>query len=429
LASLYNQSVKTLLKNIGITPGKKSLVFFISLVAVTIPASHVYNSFAVICFVLFSILAASKHHIKPARAFLIPVALYVLMALSLLWSPLPKATATALGKEAALLFIPLAFIFNRPLPPKSINAILKNFSLAMCAFAIFLIGRAFIRYIIEGNPAVFFNNELASQSISVYLATFFSLALFVFLVKERQTFWGYAATAFLLVMVMLLSRRAIIVTDLFIIAAYYIITPGFTKKQRALLISGFFAIGAVFIGFGNLSGQKFPTGKKLRAEQKHTIGFSEAWNKETFTPNDGFTGPSFRMYRTRVLLEMSQEKGFVFTGAGLNASGAKVKEIAHKDNTTHIGWGNTPYSDLNFHNQYMEIYADLGIFGLALVLLMVAYSLVKAVKNKYFIHFAFAVLMISLFLTESFLWRQKGVVFFTLFYCLFNDYRPSRPLK
>jgi len=42
-------------------------------------------------------------------------------------------------------------------------------------------------------------------------------------------------------------------------------------------------------------------------------------------------------------------------------------------------------------------------------------------KSKDFIHFVFAFLMISLFLTESFLWRQRGVVFFTMLYCLFNS--------
>jgi len=52
---------------------------------------------------------------------------------------------------------------------------------------------------------------------------------------------------------------------------------------------------------------------------------------------------------------------------------------------------------------------------------MLALNFKKGIKNKYFVHIAFSILMISVFLTESFLWRQRGVVFFTLFYCLFND--------
>ena len=51
---------------------------------------------------------------------------------------------------------------------------------------------------------------------------------------------------------------------------------------------------------------------------------------------------------------------------------------------------------------------------------MLFVNLKNGINNKNFIHISFAVLMISLFLTESFLWRQRGVMFFTIMYCLFN---------
>lgn len=425
----YKVSTAALLKKIGLTPGKKSLLFFILLVAVTIPMGHIYNTLAVICFVLFSVLSATGYSHRPVTAFLLPIALFGLMIISLLWSPDIKQSFSGLSREASLLFIPLAFILNRPLSARSLNVVLKNFSLAMCAFAIYLIGRAVVRYMAGADASVFFKNELASDTVSIYLATFFSLALFVFLAKEKLTFWGYAAAAFLLVMVLLLSKRTIIITDIFIITAYYIFCPGYKKSTRVLLISGFYILGAVFIYFGNLSGQKFPGKNKQEHPTEHLVSISEAWHNETFTPNDGFSGPAFRVYRARVLTEMTRENGIFFTGCGINTSGDEVAKIAYKDNTTHTGWENKPYHTLNFHNQYMEAYADLGIFGLALVLIMVVYNLVKGVKTKYFVHIAFAILMISLFLTESFLWRQKGVVFFTLFYCLFNDFRPAGRLK
>jgi O-antigen ligase len=421
-------SIKARLGKIGITPGKKSLLFFILMVAVTLPMGHIYNTLAVISFVLFSVLSSTGYSHRPVTAFLLPIAFFGLMIVSLLWSPNIKQSFSGLSREASLLFIPLAFILNRPLSARSLNVVLKTFSLAMFAFAVYLIGRALVRYMAGAGTRVFFNNELASDTVSIYLATFFSLALFVFLAKEKLTYWGYAATAFLLVMVLLLSKRTIIITDIFIITAYYIFSPGYKKRTRVLLISGFYLLGAVFIYFGNLSGQEFP-GKKKNQTSEHLVSVNEAWNKETFTSNDGFTGPSFRVYRARVLTEMTRQNGVFFTGCGINTSEIAVTQIALKDNTIHAGWENKPYYKLNFHNQYMEAYADLGIFGLALVIIMIVYNLVKGISTKHFIHIAFAILMISLFLTESFLWRQKGVVFFTLFYCLFNDYRPSGRLK
>ena len=64
--------------------------------------------------------------------------------------------------------------------------------------------------------------------------------------------------------------------------------------------------------------------------------------------------------------------------------------------------------------------APLGVVGFVLLIIMVFINLKNAFKSKDFVHIAFAILMISLFLTESFLWRQRGVLFFMIFYCLFN---------
>jgi O-antigen ligase len=44
----------------------------------------------------------------------------------------------------------------------------------------------------------------------------------------------------------------------------------------------------------------------------------------------------------------------------------------------------------------------------------------NAILSKNFIQIAFSGLVISLFLTESFLWRQRGVTFFVVMYCVLN---------
>ena len=81
---------------------------------------------------------------------------------------------------------------------------------------------------------------------------------------------------------------------------------------------------------------------------------------------------------------------------------------------------NQGYQTKNFHNQYVQNFAELGVFGFLILIIMLFVNLKNGLVNKDFIHIAFAILMISLFLTESFLWRQRGVVFFTILYCVFN---------
>jgi hypothetical protein len=154
-------------------------------------------------------------------------------------------------------------------------------------------------------------------------------------------------------------------------------------------------------------------------EGVHYVSVYEAWNNETFTPNDYFPGTAFRVYQARLFLEFLSEESIFWKGFGLNASFKKLEEKGEKYNV-YKGTGNDDgYQNKNFHNQYIQNFAELGVFGLLILLIMLFVLIKKAFHNKDFINFTFSILMISVFLTESFMWRQRGVVFFVLFYCLF----------
>ena len=151
----------------------------------------------------------------------------------------------------------------------------------------------------------------------------------------------------------------------------------------------------------------------------HYVSIYEAWNNEVFTPNDYFPGTAFRVYQARLFFEFLSEESIFWNGFGLNASFKKLEEKGEKYNV-YKGTGNDDgYQNKNFHNQYIQNFAELGVLGLLILLLMLFVLLKKAIHNKDFIHFTFSILMISVFLTESFLWRQRGVVFFVIFYSLF----------
>jgi hypothetical protein len=158
------------------------------------------------------------------------------------------------------------------------------------------------------------------------------------------------------------------------------------------------------------------------------ISIMEAWNSKTFSPNDFFPGTAFRVYQARLFFEFLKEEPIFWTGFGLNASYQKLEEKGIKYNIFLGDDKNEGYQKKNFHNQYIQVFAELGVIGFVLFLLILIINTKNAFQSKDFMHIAFAILMISLFLTESFLWRQRGVVFFTLFYCLFNtnNYLPLR---
>jgi O-antigen ligase len=147
----------------------------------------------------------------------------------------------------------------------------------------------------------------------------------------------------------------------------------------------------------------------------YNIGVKQAWTQEKFQPNDYFAGFPLRVYQIRIFKEMLLENPIFFNGFGLNAAQLKIKEKQVQHNLYE------EYGEKNFHNEYIQLFAELGIIGLILLLLMLGLNLKNALQSKDFIHISFAVLMISLFLTESFLSRQRGIVFFTIMYCLFNS--------
>ena len=111
---------------------------------------------------------------------------------------------------------------------------------------------------------------------------------------------------------------------------------------------------------------------------------------------------------------MAEENVF-FQGLGLNASYKMLEEKGLKYNVFQGNETTEGYQKKNFHNQYIQVFSELGFIGFVFLILILFVNLKNALKNKDFTHIVFAILMISLFLTESFLWRQRGVVFFTVF--------------
>ena len=147
----------------------------------------------------------------------------------------------------------------------------------------------------------------------------------------------------------------------------------------------------------------------------------EAWNKESFTGNDYFPGSAFRVFQTRVFYELMQENNVFFTGFGLGASQIKIEEKTlnyqlYSGDEKHEG-----YQKKNFHNQYLQTFGEVGFIGFFIFLVMILYSIKISIKKKNFVLFASIILFSFVFITESFLDRQRGVLFFMTMYCLLHQ--------
>jgi O-antigen ligase len=415
----------------------------ILLVLSTIPLSFALNNISLGIFLLAAFFTLRKEKFRLDNALVFPVLLYVLMVISYFWSIDAKATLSALSKEIPLLLIPLGFFIFKNNTAEQKQKIIGYYSYVIAVFVLYYSIRAVIRYFVfQDFRMLFYHGEndkdfgLVPKLLNaIHMSVFVAVAFFHFFTKEVKSKTDHFFSILLFGFILLLSSKNIILVVLLLslINIFFFSKTAHKLRLRNLIVLGLL-IGIIF-SMGKIRDRfkvefQTNTDKSLSTDViegipygVHYVSIKEAWTNPMFSPNDYFNGTAFRVYQTLIFVEFIKENEVFFTGFGLNASYPKIKEKAIQYNLYMGVENNTDsgYQSKNFHNQYVQNFADLGFFGFILLLIMLIINVKNSIKTKDFVHFAFAFLMISLFLTESFLWRQRGVVFFTMMYCLFNS--------
>lgn len=418
----------------------KAFIPFLFLL-ITLPVSLAINNILLGIFLISALFYIGKNKFSFSLVSLFPILLFAWMSASYFWSFDVKRTLTAIPKEIALLIVPIVFMIIPAFTRVQKDKVLKYYSYAMLLYVIFFIIRAFIRFILTNETGVFFyhgpdndtDTGLVPKSLNaIHVSVYVSVAFFYFFIKEHKTKWEKLFILLLLVFVILLSSKNIILIFILLILIQIFFYSKVTIRFRLRNLTILLLIFAVIISFGKIKERfliEFTSNSEKNLSQNvkannelgvNNISIYEAWNNEKFTHNDFFPGTSFRVYQIRMFVEFLEEESIFWKGFGLNAS---LNKLLEKEKYYNLYPG---YGKFNFHNQYVQNFAELGIIGLILLVIILVINIKKGFKYKDFMHIAFGILMISLFLTESFLWRQRGVLFFILFYCLYNiktDYR------
>jgi O-antigen ligase len=331
----------------------------------------------------------------------------------------------------------------RPFNKNQVYKLLKYYSYAMVFYAGFFLVRAVIRYIITSDQRVFFYHGDYDDDFglvpkllnAIHVSVFMAIAFFYFLNKEIKSKLDSICASILLGFVFLLSSKNIIIVFVVLIGLHFFYFSKSSNKMRLRNLIIFITIIVSVFSFSKIKNRflvEFQSNTKTSLSHSvyneadegiNYISIYEAWNNEKFSQGDYFPGTAFRVYQFRMFVEIFSEEPLFWKGLGLNASQVKLKEKEIKYNL-YPGYGS-----FNFHNQYVQNFAELGFCGFVILIIMLFINIKTAIIQKNFIHISFAVLMISLFLTESFLWRQKGMLFFISFYCLFQIKEDKITLK
>ena len=434
MANIYN-FLKIAYRSVKQENRDNPTFIFVVLILLTIPLALIESSISLGLLLVTTVIYFKKSNFKLDKNLLLPVALYLLMFLSVFWTIDFDRTTTALLKQIPLLIIPLCFLCFQSFTENQKAKIIQYYSYGIALFSVFYMLKAIIRYFITHNIEVFFYHELVSKEVNaIHVSVYVAIAFFYFFIKPIKKISDYVIMLLLLLLVFLLSSKNIIVVFIGLIVIYHLFYSKISKQLRLknLIIVLVLLVSLTFVGkIKERFKQEYETIMTDSTVNDvisknggivYNVSIKQAWTNVKFAPNDFFPGTAFRVYQLRIFLELLQENKIFWQGFGLNASYNKIEEKGVLYNV-YLGDGTKNmegYQKKNFHNQYVQNFADLGIFGFLLLIIMLIINLKNGIKTKNFVHISFAILMISLFLTESFLWRQRGVMFFTIMYCIFN---------
>jgi len=390
----------------NILRSQNTYVVLIAGLLVMLPLLHGFSTGALIVLLAVSLVSVRYHKLEYRKEFFFPILFYLLMIASLFWSDNIKASSRGLERQLALVLIPLAFAFMPSITKKTRNIILYYFSLGMLVFALFFMGRAFVVYITEQNQEVFFYHSLVAplDLNAIYISVFVSLCILFLLFNQKKTLLSILAVGILSIFLLMLSSKIIIVATS-ILGVFGVIRT-FKRATIFKLITVFIGVMMLLLFTSNPIKQRFE--REVSASNVKEVLESEKFNKVY-----DWTGTTIRLFQARIFSEMLVEDGIFFTGYGISNSQDK---IIKKQKEYNLWQG---YYTYNFHNQYIQAFAELGIFGLLFLFLILGAILKQYMRDKDILFLSLFFIMFVVFITESYIWRQRGLYHFLILYCLY----------
>lgn len=377
----------------------------IATVLVTLPLGFAMNSISIILLFLFGIYKSIKEKRKLTLPkdliFFLLCGVYILSIFSLLWTDNFSNTTNGLTSFISYLILPISFLLHANLQKNKLKVI-EVFAFSLTIYALYCVLMGFLNYIKTADVSFLFYHKLSNNLYelnAIYLSVFVSFAFGYFLSKKNKSKLHYASLFILAVFMILLSSK-IIVFITFLLTLFFLVKQfkfqSFFNKKTLFL-------GLVFSLVIVLASKNIK--ERIKIEYDKT-SISEALTKKDFGHVYLWTGTSLRAFQLRVFSEIISKKKTFFLGLGLNNSQPTLED-KYKEYNLYEG-----FFSYNFHNQYIQIFAELGILGLLFLVVLFVIPFYEAIKSNDFLLLYFITIIATVCLTESFLWRQRGMVFF-----------------
>lgn len=369
------------------------------------PSSIVFGVFV---FFALRYFLLNKVRVELSIGIVLPIILYLFFCISFFWSVDKDLTVKGLVRTVSLLIIPLTFSIIPKFSVVNYKKVIDIFTGSNFILGIFLLINAVFSFLKVNSFHVFTYHDLVSvlDLNAIYVSVFFSFSFIYLLSLNKKSKYQKVALVLIGLIIMLLSSKTVIVAFVLCCVIFLLKKVGRKdfKKPRTLAVLALLIMLFTFASFQVVD--------RFKVEFKTNI--EEVLTKDKFNKVYPWTGTSFRLLQLRILKQQIDEDGILLKGFGLFASRKDVVDKHLRFNTHH------GFHTRNYHNMYAQIFSETGIIGLFILLAIILYSFTLSFKLKEFTVLGFSIIISFIFLTESFLWVQRGVYFTIILYCLFN---------
>ena len=346
------------------------------------------------------------------------ITLYLLHLLSTIYTENHAEGWNDIRLKITLFLLPLFMMSTRVLLSEQRIFLLKFFAVLMMLMAGADLALSLSEYLINASPEAFYYTKLTHILASKphYVAWYYSFAMFIALYHLlTSNKWGALwifGFILLLTSLLLLSSRA------YIMAFSIVFSVSFVKWVKVNAISNLAWIKllfAVFLFFGAL----FVIPKTNLRINEAFIELQKLFGADIHKQ----TNP--RVYLWECALDVIVEKPILGHGVG-DAKAQLNSALKDCDAKFWNGERNVPISErnYNFHNQFLQTWAEVGILGLLLLIFLMIRPFYH--KDQHPLFLIFLGLTFIGFLTESMLERQAGVVLIAFMYPLLSGLKNKK---
>ncbi len=393
---------------------KTDTVFWMScIIAFSLPMSKQAVGIAAGVSALFALINFRYYEmdVKMRRQFWLLVLFYLTILLAYLYTENSLKGLHHIEMKLALLAFPVIFALNPKLDKRKIEIILAFFIAAMVLACLISLGYALYRYMFEKhiykqNIFFFYYNDLINPFklspayYSLYVG-FATLLLVVYLIENAVRLKRAHIVLISLVVILLSGFNILLSARMPLFAFVFSLVFLFSARLTIKSWSGYIAI-AIFLGAIGV----------FIVSNDYTLSRISKVNSLSYD----IENPDFKAWNavtTRVAIwscswEVIRSNAFLGVGPG-----DSNQELFAVYRSKGFNYGlNERY---NAHNQYLQVLMGIGIVGLTIFLITLATQVKTAFKRADWYYIVFLLLVIPCFLTESYLDRLKGVLFYGFF--------------